>query len=313
MEKVIFDTNAYRYLVNGKDFNQIEKLIAKLKAKENENGIETLISPIVVKELLAHLADKNDPSFDICLNANKALYLHSGTTESYRMIASPELLISKAFFDKTIPSKVETNTALGQISFHLATNPTKYVFKKFQRNLNLNKDHVFETEKEFALAMKQFIVATDPSAKGWRIFENDEVARRKVLEGIRSENASLQIAFDYIFLSYILLLNSGQIAQMTPQELAHRAKIFITVFPEPIALYKYVMENLVNSEFNLFENNRNNFVWDIHLMFNVGNHSISNDKVHFVTSDKAIIKTAVAANAKYSIWTFEEYMDFLKC
>lgn len=312
MEKVIFDTNAYRYLVDGKDFDQVDKVIAKLKAKEEKNDIETLISPIVVKELLAHLADKNDPSFDVCLKANKALYLHSGSDENYRMIASPELLISKAFFAKTIPSKIETNNALGQISFHLATNPSDHVFKKFQRNLNLNKDHVLESEKEFALAMKQFIVSQDPNAKGWRIFENDDNSRRKVLESIRSENASIEIAFGYIYLVYMLLLSSGQIAQMSMPELMDRAKSFITVFPEPIALYKYVMENLVNSEFNLFENSRSNFVWDIHLMFNVGDHAISEGKVHFVTSDKAMIRTAIAENAKYSIWTFDEYMEFLK-
>jgi hypothetical protein len=31
MEKVIFDTNAYRYLVDDKKFNQIDKVIENLK------------------------------------------------------------------------------------------------------------------------------------------------------------------------------------------------------------------------------------------------------------------------------------------
>lgn len=312
MEKVIFDTNAYRYLVKGKDFDQIDELITKFKAKEEQNGIETLISPIVVKELLAHLANKKDPSFEVCLKANKALYLHSGTKESYRMIASPELLISQVFFGKTIPTKIETNQALGQISFHLATNPSRHVFRKFQRNLNSNRDYILDTEKEFALAMKQFIIQNDPNAKGWRIFENDELSRKKVLQDIRSEKSSIEIAYGYIFLVYSLLFDLGQITQMTEEELLERAKTFTTFFPEPIALFKYVLESLVNSEFNILENNRSNFVWDIHLMFNVGNHSIGKGKVHFVTSDKAMIRTALAENAKSSIWTFDEYIEFLK-
>ena len=228
------------------------------------------------------------------------------------MIASPELLISKAFFDKEIPAKIETNKALGQISYHLALNPSDYVFKKFQRNLNLNSEHVTQTEAEFANAMKQFVLVNDKSATGWRIFENDDVSRRKVLEGIRSEKASIEIAMGYLYLIYNLLLGSGQIQQMQMSELYDRAKIFIKIFPEPIALYKYVMENLTNSEFNLMENSRSNFVWDIHLMFNVGNNSIGQEKLHFVTSDKAIIRTAVAENAKYNIWTFDEYMELLK-
>jgi hypothetical protein len=317
MEKVIFDTNAYRYLAADKTNAQIDKAVKKLKASEKRNKIESLISPIVVKELLAHLADKNDPAFDKCLKANRALYQHNSDKDgNYRMLASPELLMSQVFYQKTIPAKVHTNQALGQISYHLATNPTAYVFKKFQNSLNLNRDHVLETENEFALAMRQFIQAADPSATGWRILENDEAKRTEVLKGIRSERASVEIAVGYLFTVYMFLVSSGQIVQMTPEDmfkdLFEKAKLFITVYPEPIALYKLVMENMVNSEFNLMENSRGNFVWDIHLMFNVGSHSIGGEKVHFVTSDKAIIKTAIKENAKYSIHTFDEYMEYLK-
>jgi hypothetical protein len=228
------------------------------------------------------------------------------------MIASPELLISRSFFGVTIPSKIDTNMALGQISFYLATNPSKYIFEKFQRNLNSNKKHVFDTEKYFALEMKNFAHSIDSSSTSWRIFENDEKKRAKALESIRSEQASLEIALGYICVIYNLLLINKQIAPLSFIELRDRAKEFTKVFPEPIALYKVVMENMVNSEFNLLENSRSNFVWDIHLMFNIGNHSINGDKLHFVTSDKAIIRTAIGENAKYTILTLKEYLDFLK-
>ena len=46
-------------------------------------------------------------------------------------------------------------------------------------------------------------------------------------------------------------------------------------------------------------------------MFNVGNHSSNNSKMYFVTSDKAIIRTAIKENAKYSILTYEEYLEYL--
>ena len=47
-------------------------------------------------------------------------------------------------------------------------------------------------------------------------------------------------------------------------------------------------------------------------MFNIGNHSIGGDKLHFVTDDKAMIRTAIASNAKYTVHTFDEYMAYLK-
>lgn len=312
MDKVIFDTNAYRYLVENKSSGQINKLIGKLKAKEVKNNIETLISPVVASELLAHVADKNDPAFDKCLNAIKALYLHSGNDDTYNMIVSPELLLSRAFFNATIPQKEETNKAIGQMIYHLATNPSEKVFKKLRLNLRQNQMHVYDAEQNFAIQMKSFVSAIDPAAKGWQIFANDAKKRMEVLQYIRSENVSFQIALGYIFLVYQLLVITGQINPLENEELYNRAKELVKIFPEPISLYKQVMENLVHSEYNLFENSRTNFVWDIYLMFNIGDHSIQGSKVYFVTSDKAIIRSAVRENAKYTILTYPEYIEYLK-
>lgn len=50
MEKVIFDTNAYRYLAGNKTNRQINKIIQKLKDRERKNNIESLMCPIVAKE-----------------------------------------------------------------------------------------------------------------------------------------------------------------------------------------------------------------------------------------------------------------------
>ena len=309
MDRVIFDTNAYRYLVTDRTYKQVDKLMQKVKSREKKNDIETLISPVVARELLAHVADKKDPSYEKCLKAIKALYLHSGNEEAYNMIASPELLMSKALFDKTIPAKEETNKAIGQMIYHLATNPTTKVFKKLHQNLLSNKEHIIENETNFAVQMKQFVNAIDPAATGWQIFPNDKRKRQEVLAHIRSDNVSFQIALGYVFIVYQLLVVSGEIPVLPNQELYDRAKQVVKVFPEPIALYKQVMEN---SEFNLFEDSRSNFVWDIHLMFNVGNHSIAGSKLYFVTSDKAMIRSAVKENARYSILTFDEYIDYLK-
>jgi hypothetical protein len=214
MDKVIFDTNAYRYLVHGKRHDKIEKIVGKLKAKEKKNNIETLISPIVAKELLAHIGDKNDPSFNKCLKAVKALYLHSGDDIKYNMIASPELLISKAFFNKELPAKSETNKAIGQMIYHLAKNPDAKALKRLNRNLQANRSHVIDTEYNFALQMKQFVSTIDNTATGWQIFPNDALKRKEVLDYIRSEHVSFQIALGFIFLVYQILCLSGVIAPM---------------------------------------------------------------------------------------------------
>ncbi len=246
MDKVIFDTNAYRYLVTNRNISEIEAIITKLKSKEKKNNIETLLSPIVGKELLAHVADKNDPSYEKCFKAAKAMYLHCSEKDKYNMMASPELLVSKAFFGKEIPSKIETNKAIGQILFHLATNYKPSTLRHLQRNLNLIRDHVLDAENNFAIQMKSFVNSVDPSATGWRIFEHDEIGRKRVLKHIRSHQTSLEIALGFLFIVYLLLLQSGEIKPYKPEELIKMSEEFVKVFPEPIALQKVVFENLVN-------------------------------------------------------------------
>ena len=103
MEKVIFDTNGYRDLVANKTDKQIEKTLQRLKDRESKLNIESVISPIVAKELLAHLADKSDPGFDKCLKANRALYFHSGSRKSYRMLASGK----SGVIDHLIPDQTD--------------------------------------------------------------------------------------------------------------------------------------------------------------------------------------------------------------
>lgn len=311
MDKVIFDTNAYRYLVKGKSLKQVDKLIAKLKSMEERNNIETLMSPIVAKELLAHVAEKKDPSYDVCLCALKALYLHSSNGNTYNMIASPELLISKSFFDKTIPASEETNRAIGQMLFHIATNPIPKTFKRLQQNLNLNRQNILSGENSFAVQMRQFVTAIDKNAKGWQIFPNDEKERGRVLEYIRSDNCSFEIGLAFLYIAYQLLVFSGEMRVRSNEDLKEKAKRLVSIFPEPIALHKEVLMNLVNSEFNLLKDNRTNFVWDVQLMFNVGDHKIEGSKLYFVTDDKAIIRNAIKNNAKYSIMTFREYNEYL--
>ena len=89
------------------------------------------------------------------------------------------------------------------------------------------------------------------------------------------------------------------------------AKEFIKIFAEPIMLHKSVLENLVNSKFNLYEKNRSNFIWDILMMYYVGQNYIGNAKTIFVTSDKAMIESALSTNPRNAVLTFEEYMEYL--
>ena len=46
-------------------------------------------------------------------------------------------------------------------------------------------------------------------------------------------------------------------------------------------------------------------------MFNVGSNTMGSSKIIFVTTDKAIIRTALGTNPKNLVLTFDEYMECL--
>lgn len=311
MEKVIFDTNAYRYLVTNCDFEDIDRVVEKILAKEKARGIQSLMSPIVASELLAHVADKKDPSFEKCRKAIKAMYLHNSENDQFRILANPEMQIAKAFFNEELAKKEETIKGIIQIISHISKKPSQYNFIKFQRNLNQIRQHVSETEVLFAEQLKEFVKKNDPDSKTWQIFPENQKERQRVLTEIRSESTSAAIGAGLLFPVYELLLKENNITKISSAKFEDMTVEFVKMFPEYISLYKLVFENLVNSEFNMLENSRSNFIWDIQLMLNVGDHSIGNEKLYFVTSDKAIIKTAIGQNGKYSVLNYDEYLEYI--
>ena len=59
MEIVIFDTNAYRNIATDKDVKDIETAVLHFKQLEQKNQIVSLMHPIVIKELLYHVAGES--------------------------------------------------------------------------------------------------------------------------------------------------------------------------------------------------------------------------------------------------------------
>ena len=64
---------------------------------------------------------------------------------------------------------------------------------------------------------------------------------------------------------------------------------------------------------NFDEKSRENFVWDIHLMFTVGDHIVSatNSSLYLVTSDKEMRNAARKSNFLAKVFTYDEYIEFI--
>ncbi|WP_312297006.1 hypothetical protein [Chryseobacterium sp.] len=313
MERVVFDTNAYRYLIKDVSFDDLDDYMLEIRAKEKKNNLEASISPIVIQELLAHVAGRSGSSlFQKSLNAIKAMYLHCFDNGFSRMLARPEMLVAKYIFGLSSEKKVQTGNAFIEIVRELATSPTNETFERLADNLNKNKEFVENAEQLYADSFLKILKCYDPAMEDWIVFANDKGERKNLLKKIRSNEFSLFLARTYLepVFNYYALEHSTLIRPDEVQWTFLCTK-FVDNFPEYIALYKSVYENIINSQINMFENNRANFWWDTQLMLNVGEHKIENDKLYFVTSDKAMLKVGRENNANLSIFTFDEYMDYL--
>lgn len=313
MERVIFDTNGYRNLVKGLSFDEIDDVISELREKEKRNHIEASTSLVVVQELLAHVGSPYKGGlYTKSLNAMKAMYLHSFDSAGSRVLASPDSLVAQYIFNVTSNKKQTTALAFFEIVEGLSKSPDDITFQRFHDNLAKNRNFIRSAEQQYAQEFLDFLKSHDPTIEGWKVFENNPSEKRKLLDLIRSHEFSIALA--RLYCGAVFNYYSQEHPEMhipNEEDWKIRGEKFVTNFPEFIALYKSVFENILNSDFNMFEKDRGNYWWDTLLMLNVGDHRIQNDKLYFVTNDNAILRTARINNGKNSIFTFEEYMEYL--
>ena len=77
MEIVIFDTNAYRDFTTNLELENIGQSILKLKSKEEKDKISALMHPIVIKELLYHVAGERNGLHFTAIKALRAMFHRS--------------------------------------------------------------------------------------------------------------------------------------------------------------------------------------------------------------------------------------------
>src|SRR4051794_17786887 len=114
---VVFDTNAYRQLVHGLDAQTVHATLSEVRLREARGGFRRVASPYVMLELLAHLADTDDPAFTDCLHALRAQQLHcqiDTETGQLAFLGDFESHLARALYNTPLPDHdhVTNNVAL---------------------------------------------------------------------------------------------------------------------------------------------------------------------------------------------------------
>src|SRR5213592_4106379 len=104
---IIFDTNAYRILSRGLTLDDAHAKAAQLRQCEQTTGVFVFASPVVVWELITHLADPADPARPDCLNAIVMLGGHAlspgASNVGISLFADSESTVCRELFRRIPP------------------------------------------------------------------------------------------------------------------------------------------------------------------------------------------------------------------
>lgn len=313
MEIVIFDTNAYRYLASDKNFSELKIDVENFKSIEKRENISALMHPIVIKELLYHVAGERNNMHRKAIKALKAMFIHCGDSEEFSVMADFDLQLSNYFYNVRDPKRERNDIQLGEIIAAIAQQPIENVLRRYQFNLKQIREQVNATELFFKDLLKGLIKEIDPTAEDWTVFENDDNKRREALKYFDSDEIEDEISMGYILQMHENLLSKGLIVQENRKQLLIKSEVFKKIYKAPIQLYKEVLKKFTQPNFNFDGKSRENFIWDIHLMFTIGNlikHE-TNSQIYFVTSDREIKNAASKSGFSTKVFTYPEYIEYI--
>lgn len=303
---VVFDTNAYRELTR----NNI--LIAELVRLEQNNEIQAFANIIVMMELLSHLADTKDASYQNCKSAVIALVEHCSIQNNgceIAILADCESQLCKTLFNEWPPCYQETTEKLAKICRYISEHQAENDIDKIRSDLQEIAAAVENKEQHFIDDMKKYVVkGFNQNATDWEPLKKDKKLRKTVLEFISSPGAPLIIANGLALKTYVLLNKS------IDSELICRGKFIAEHFVAPIRLYNEIVRRIVMTGCNLEKDNRRNWIWDMCIAFVLAEHSclVENRQVRMVTGDGDIVEAAKQANCDDRVYSLKDYINALK-
>lgn len=305
-EAAVFDSNAYRNLGKGQSIEQARERGRCIAEREGEMGMRSLCHPWVAAELLAHLADPDDPALPHCHRAIAVLASHCGGDEGVRFLPPPEVQLGRSYYGR---EDTRARPWMGQLAAFCTlvarTDDPVDFNEDMRQDLRHIADGVAKTEAQFVQDMFDRIVkASDPTATTWKKVEDKET-RRAVLKLLDSDDALLMFAT-----SEIRRVQLGVGAQDTPEGIVGRAEDLASRFPVPLRFYREVVRRIVMGGSDMTKKNRANMIWDKEIAFYLGETPVTGvGPVRLVTDDGMIVDIAAEAGAGERVDRIGEYLD----
>lgn len=307
---VVFDTNAYRNLTFGLTTQESRRIARMLAAAELACGTKALVNPLVIWELVAHLADPNDPAYENCMNSVVALVEHTrhpaDSLGGVCRIADGETEICRQLFNRSPPKAEENCANLSKLASYVwreaptLSDPNALTnFKVFSSEME-KKEQTWLDHIEALLAAFWTLDAsfTTPASR--------KIEMKKRREHINGPDFLRQTALGKV-------INCATLfgLALSEDELKTAGDRMETIFDTALRMMQKTFAIWFDSpDMNLRspKKKRGNFIWDTGICYGIGrDHAVGDASILFVTDDGAICDAAIEAGCGDRVVKFGDY------
>lgn len=310
---IVFDTNAYRVLVHGKDLAESRKIGRSLCEKEIAIGSRAYAHPIVAWELFGHLADPSDPGFNDCLNALVCLGEHTALPDGkggIRVIADSYHASSRNMFGRLPTPYQRALESLSTVVAHVVKYAPDLSATKCQHNLTVLHDTMDAIEEDWLTRMETVVDQLLPGmAKSVLGGTLDKTSFAKVRQYLESPQF-----FDIWSLGFTIDRAASVGVIPSQEELREAVKFVRKSFETPFRLMQTLilkMACVTPVDLKNARKKRWNFVWDSIISFSIGPGNVEGQPLYLVTGDGEITDAAKEAGFGSQVVTLANYLALI--
>jgi hypothetical protein len=311
---VLFDTNAYRGLVRGKNQKEITEVVQKIKEKESAMQINPSAVRVVGMEMANVLNEgPGGVNFEEGKAGLSAMALHCYNPESgqFHMMPAPYANFALMAFGIKDPNHQQQLNSLAAMVSLFRTNPSDaYEIVKQNGTLGHYAAHFTATEMGFARDLhnllencRQVIRADNPNANTTQQ-HND-----KLLIYLRTN-------VEYTMLYGILYTIAQKLQiQYDESEIPQKVQYIKNNYPAASGFYSFILKKMVIGNIDIFNKKsrqtRWNWTWDYEVCCFISEKAIQTGQMLLVTQEKDITNALKELNLAKYVMSLPQYLKHI--
>ena len=305
----VFDTNVYRELTYGLNEHDARKKIDEIKSAELQHRITPGLSVVTAMELLAHLANPDDPSFQLCKVALTSAGHHVMRPENrVSYLPHPQIQLQNLIlgdYDEVLALKFEI---IMEIVNFLNKGPADEYIVQFHDQIAEVARMVSQHEQDFKETMLTVIKGLDPTVKGWTALINDREKRKRNLKYL---NEHEQDVLDLLAMGYVHKKFAARNVRREPVQIAEAAVKVSDFYHTAMRLHLSMMKKFMVGGFDMDNRkaNRANTIWDIYHLFSVTDGLVGDREIVFVTGEKWLHEVSIESGLGDKILKLSDYLQ----